>query len=190
MSAAPAGTGSGQAIGSGAGDGDGNNAEDGGGSAAGGVIVRVHLDDSDDPLPSPEPSIGAAVRLVRHVLVTEGITAAEIDIVFCGDERITRLNREWLGIDAPTDVIAFPLSDPESGKATEGEIYVDLAQAVRQAPEYEATVDEEIRRLVVHGILHLLGYTDTGTPEEADGMRARQEELVAGWNEPLLGGLV
>ena len=57
-----------------------------------------------------------------------------------------------------------------------------------QVNEMEVTIDEELRRLIIHGLLHLLGYTDTGTPAEAEQMRECQESLVSAWTEPILGG--
>ena len=111
-----------------------------------------------------------------------------MDIVFCGDRRTTELNREWIDRDGPTDVIAFVLSGSDDPSVVEGEVYIDIAQAERQAPEFGATLEEEVRRLVVHGVLHLVGYTDTGTPGESERMKERQEEFVAGWEIPVLEG--
>jgi probable rRNA maturation factor len=168
--------------------------------------VQVHVDDSEDPPHSGRLIPDAIERLVSFVLDEEGIPAAEIGVVFCGDERITELNEKWLHRPGPTDVLSFDLSEDannglagDNGPAVatptgemgdpgvlEGEIYIDLAQADRQAPEFSATPDEEIRRLIVHGILHLIGFDDTGEESEAERMRTRQEELVAAWDSPLL----
>jgi len=152
------------------------------------VTIGVYRDENGPLLPIPDLDPAVVERLARRVLAAEAVTAAEIDIVFCGDERITALNREWLDSDRVTDVIAFGLTGTEPGRQLEGEIYIDLEQAVRQAPEFGVTAEEEIVRLIVHGLLHLAGYTDTGSPSEVEAMMNRQEELVKDWDEPIRGG--
>ncbi len=152
------------------------------------ITVRVHLDDSEDP-PHLERILQASVtELVRHVMGEEGIDEAEVDLVFCGDGRIADLNEEWLDHAGPTDVLTFDLSERtgDGSGPLEGEIYIDLAQAARQAPEFQATLDEEIRRLVIHGVLHLIGFDDTGDTVETERMRTHQEALVEAWSEPVL----
>lgn len=96
--------------------------------------------------------------LARNVLSGEGRVAKELKIVFVNDKEIKRLNREFLSHDYITDVISFRL---DKDKKIEGEVYINLDQATRQAREYGVDANEEVRRLVVHGILHLVGYKDT-----------------------------
>ena len=150
--------------------------------------VRVHRDDAEDLALLAELSLSAVSALSTHVLVAEGVRVGEVDLVFCGDDRIAELNLEWLEREGPTDCIAFDLREEKAPSLVEGEVYIDISQAERQAPEFEATIDEELRRLIIHGLLHLLGYTDTGTPAEAEQMRECQESLVSAWTEPILGG--
>ena len=155
-----------------------------GSKTSGGLSIRVELDEEDTPGQAGRIDRAAAAELACHVFAAEGVRRAEVSLVFCGDERITGLNREWLEHEGPTDVIAFGLS--EEGEDPEGEIYIDLEQAARQAPEFGVTLDEEVRRLVVHGLLHLLGHDDL-QEDARRRMTARQEELVTGWSRPLLG---
>jgi rRNA maturation RNase YbeY len=153
------------------------------------VEVRVHVDDSEDPPESNYLDIDTVIELARTVIVEEGRTVGELDIVFCGDNKISELNRQWFDRDVPTDVIAFNLSEEAAdSNSLEGELYIDLHQAERQAPHFDVSLDEEIRRLVIHGVLHLVGYTDTGNSEEAEHMLKRQEYYVANWTRPVLGG--
>ncbi len=159
------------------------------GAGSGRIEVRVHVDDTEDPPQSKNLRAEAVAELARHVLEEEDYCEGELDIVFCGDGRITELNETWLGREGPTDVMVFDLSNsasPAATKSVEGEMYVDLAQAERQAPQFEATVEEEVRRLVIHGILHLVGYDDAVSPDEAERMTERQEYYVAGWTRPVL----
>jgi probable rRNA maturation factor len=150
----------------------------------GGLSIRVEQDEVALPGTAGLIDRAAVAELAGHVFAAEGAERAAVSLVFCGDERIAGLNREWLDHEGPTDVIAFGLS--EEGEDPEGEIYIDLEQAARQAPEFGVTLDEEVRRLVVHGLLHLLGHDDL-EPSARRRMTARQEELVAGWSRPLLG---
>lgn len=160
--------------------------------------VRVHVDEADEPPHSSRLRTGAVRTLVEEVLSSEGIRWASVGVVFCGDERIADLNREWLDHQGPTDVISFNLSGhpaehpaapehtvQERPEPLEGEIYVDLAQAARQAPGFGVSLEEELRRLIIHGTLHLTGWDDA-EEEEAARMRERQEELVAALQERVL----
>lgn len=150
------------------------------------IDIRVHCDDVEDLSLLSGISRSTVSALAAHVLETEQVTTGEVDIVFCGDDRIAELNHEWLDREGPTDCIAFDLREKKISTHVEGEIYIDLSQAERQAPDFDATIDEELRRLVIHGLLHLLGYSDTGSQAEADLMRERQESLVSAWSVPVL----
>jgi probable rRNA maturation factor len=94
-----------------------------------------------------------------------------VSVLFCGDARCIRANRAWFGRKRPTDVIAFPLH--EDGYW--GDILVNLRQALRQARRLGVPFREEIRRLVVHGLLHLHGYDHTTDRGEMDVL---QEKLL------------
>ncbi|MFW5959731.1 MAG: rRNA maturation RNase YbeY [Chitinivibrionales bacterium] len=94
----------------------------------------------------------------------------EIDIIYCSDYRIQKLNREYLERDRTTDVIAFPFHEDD----LLGEIYVSLQRAKVQARRFRTTYDSEVTRLSIHGILHLLGYKDTA-PSEKVSMRNAED---------------
>ncbi|MFC1499532.1 rRNA maturation RNase YbeY [Candidatus Zixiibacteriota bacterium] len=154
--------------------------------ASSSIGIQVHLDDAEDLPRLSGISLNAVRELAAHTLESEKVVSGEVDIVFCGDDRIAELNREWLDREGPTDCIAFDLREEKVSTLAEGELYIDLSQAERQAPDFGVTLDEELRRLVIHGLLHLLGYTDTGSPAEADLMKERQESLVSAWSMPVL----
>ncbi len=118
-----------------------------------------------------EPS-GAVARFVRSVLRGEGGSRADLNVVFVGDRAMLRLNRTFLRHTYQTDVITFPLSD--SSRLLEGEVYVNLDQARRQAREHGVTIRSEVSRLVAHGVLHLRGYRD-GNAAQRMGMRERED---------------
>jgi probable rRNA maturation factor len=99
------------------------------------------------------------IYLIRHVLKGERQTDAELSIIFTDDKQMLELNGTYLQHWYTTDVISFPLAERVE-KKIEGEVYVNLDQARRQTREYSVTVHNEIARLVIHGILHLVGYQD------------------------------
>jgi probable rRNA maturation factor len=121
---------------------------------------------------------------------------AEVGLVVTDDETLRDLNRRYRGLDEPTDVLSFghePLdglrAEPFDGLRTEpfvtppdgvrrlGEVILSYPTAERQAEEAGRSVQEETAHLVVHGLLHLLGY-DHDDPEDERRMRAREEELL------------
>jgi probable rRNA maturation factor len=130
----------------------------------------------------------------RMVLEREFKQAAEMSIAIVDDERIQQLNREFRGYDEPTDVLSFGMSE-ESKPAVDdeipfpfpqapgqalhlGEVIISLPTAERQAAEHSRALEEELRHLLIHGILHLLGH-DHAEPEEEAVMRAREVALLA-----------
>ncbi len=115
-------------------------------------------------------------RTAAAVLRGEGAADAIVRVIFTGDSFMKRLNRTWLKHRSTTDVLSFPLESGR-GKPLEGEIYVNLDQARRQARDYGVTDRIEIARLVIHGSLHLLGYDDA-TPALKREMAGREDEYL------------
>jgi len=123
-------------------------------------------------------------RIAASVLAAENVPAAELGVLVTDDDAVRRLNAEYAGEDASTDVLAFSLREGEEfvspdGVMRLGEVIISYPTASRQAAEAGRLVDEEIVHLLVHGILHLLGY-DHAEAEEARRMRQRESELLAG----------
>ncbi len=110
-------------------------------------------------------------RWVRAVLHGEKIRSASVSVVFIGGGKTRALNRKYLRHDASTDVLAFPLGE---GETLEGEVYVNIDRARRQARDYGVPFREEIVRLVVHGTLHLAGEDDA--PGAAQRRMQRKED--------------
>ena len=97
--------------------------------------------------------------VTRHVLKSEGNIRSEINIVYINDKEMIELNTKYLNHKRTTDVISFYLGDEHKDKI-EGEVYINLDQARYQADEYGVPFKNEVYRLVIHGVLHLLGYSD------------------------------
>ncbi len=117
-------------------------------------------------------SVSETQRTVRTVLRGENKNLSALSVVFVGHRIMRRINRVFLGHDYSTDVISFPLMD---GWGVDAELYINLDRARTQAREYRVPFSHEVRRLLIHGTLHLLGYDDT-TPAKRIRMR-KQEDL-------------
>ena len=117
-------------------------------------------------------------RIAQSILKQTGHPTAELSLSMVGTTRMRSLNRRYRGRDSPTDVLAFPME--RVGKHTEiflGDVVICLPIAIRQASRFENTSDQEILRLLIHGILHLLGYDHEQSAQEATRMQ-RKELLI------------
>jgi len=138
-----------------------------------------------------EPSVDIEwlQQIVEKTLLAENIPPnAEVSLVIVGQERIQELNREYRGKDRPTDVLSFSLIEqkenetedfinPPDGLIHLGEVIISYPQAVLQADEHQHSIKKEMAILMIHGILHLLGY-DHEQPEKAPAMIAREKEIL------------
>jgi rRNA maturation RNase YbeY len=106
------------------------------------------------------------IHLVCSVLQGEKHSDAEINVIFNDDKQMIKLNTSFLKHRYPTDVISFSLAD-STATAVIGEVYVNIDQAKRQAAEYNVTLSNELARLTIHGVLHLLGYNDGSQRDRA-----------------------
>jgi probable rRNA maturation factor len=113
---------------------------------------------------------------------------AEATVVLSGESRLQGLNRDYLGIDAPTDVLSFPSGeiDPETGYSYLGDILISFPRAEVQAKAGGHTVEAELQLLVVHGMLHLCGY-DHVEPMEKAAMWEIQSEILSRIGCPIQG---
>ena len=120
----------------------------------------------------------AALRhLVQCVLTAEDRPLVYLGIILADHETVLELNRTYLAHDYLTDVLSFPLGDDEDD-AVDGEVYVDLDTAAEQHEAYAVSFEEEARRYVVHGLLHLLGYDDA-TDDGRTAMRRLEDRYLA-----------
>jgi probable rRNA maturation factor len=124
-------------------------------------------------------------KAVREVLVQEGrVGEGELTVVITGDERIQELNHRYRGVNVPTDVLAFGEAAEGFVEAPDvplylGDVVISYPRVQAQAEEQGHSPDRELVLLVIHGVLHLLGYDHTN-PEERTIMWARQEAILAG----------
>ena len=150
--------------------------------------------------------------LAAQVLAAEGVRGGtELSVIFIGETDIAELNASFLGKQAPTDVLSFPIDagdidlSPPSGGATRGpdrapldpsdvplllgDVVICPKVAARQAPDHAGTLDDELALLIVHGILHVLGH-DHADEDETAVMRRRERELLEQlhWHGPAPAG--
>ncbi len=105
----------------------------------------------------------------------------EISLLLLDDLRITQLNKDYLNRNRPTDVISFPMHDdsfPEVQPQLLGDVVISVETAARQALQNQCTLHEEILVLLIHGILHLLGYDHEQTAREKKRMQTKEKELL------------
>ena len=123
---------------------------------------------------TPEILERAAQAALAHQSVDGDLT-----IVLTDDAQLQELNREYLGIDAPTDVLSFPASetDPETARRYLGDILISIPRAEEQASATGHVLEDEVQLLVVHGTLHLLGYDHAGAEEKARMWKVQAEIL-------------
>lgn len=122
----------------------------------------------------------------RVVLEGEGVREAAVTLAFVDDPHIHRLNKQFLNHDAPTDVLTFPSSAP-GAKKLEGDVVIGYQTAEEYAADRGHAVGPELVLYVVHGCLHLCGYTDTD-PRGAAEMRRKEREYLGKLGVPDIAG--
>lgn len=150
------------------------------------VSIELHIESTVD---GPEcVSSGLLYGLVRHVLDLEaGGGEWNIGIRFTSDEDIQKMHRDFMGIDTPTDIMTFPHGDDGdgfpngAGRETGGDLVISVDRARENASTAGWSTVDELLFLIVHGMLHLLDWSDDSDAER-DVMLARQHELLREWD--------
>ncbi|WP_457640096.1 rRNA maturation RNase YbeY [Persephonella sp.] len=115
----------------------------------------------------------------EKVLKELGLDSVELSITLTDDETIKEINRQWRKKDKPTDVLSFPIDEKPPGYRYRvlGDVVISLPYAKRQAEEIGIPYRDEVVRLLIHGILHLLGYDHEVCPAEAKKMFSLQDRI-------------
>ncbi len=132
----------------------------------------------------PEPDwLGRAADFADRAIAAAGLDRWVLSILFCDDEFIRTLNRDYRGKDEPTDVLSFEMGETMADEGVEyriaGDIVISLPALARNAADFSVGTDEELKRLILHGILHLSGL-DHADNDPAQPMLADQERILAG----------
>lgn len=136
---------------------------------------EIHIFNDTECKPIPKAKMR---RVIENVLQGEQwrgkpILSASVSVILVDDAKIHAMNNEFLHHDYPTDIITFPLED----EVLDGELYISLDTAARQAKEYGVSLTNELMRLVAHGTLHLVGYDDA-TDQQRKEMSRLEDNYI------------
>ena len=116
---------------------------------------------------------------IRSVAATYGMKVGDVNYIFCNDERILEVNREYLQHDYYTDIITF---DYTEGNIISGDLFISLDTVRTNSEQFATEYEEELHRTIIHGILHLCGINDKG-PGEREIMEAEEDKSLSLRNE-------
>jgi rRNA maturation RNase YbeY len=117
-------------------------------------------------------------RWLKSVIESEGFELLEINYIFCNDEYLHTINVEYLEHDTLTDIITFDNS--EEDQLIEGDIFVSIERIIDNTKDFNTTFEQEFKRVIVHGVLHLCGYFDK-TDEDEKQMRDKEDYYIGLW---------
>ncbi|MCU7614521.1 rRNA maturation RNase YbeY [Chryseobacterium sp. GMJ5] len=118
------------------------------------------------------------IKWLEEIIFAEEKKLGEINYIFCDDEFLLKINQDYLQHDYYTDIITF---DSVKGKTISGEIFVSLQRISDNASTLSKNYEEELRRVLAHGILHLCGYKDKTEAQEIE-MRSKEDYYIARYN--------
>lgn len=121
-------------------------------------------------------SIRKTKSWLKSVIHAEGKTLKELNYIFCSDHFLSTINLQYLNHNTLTDIITFDTS--EGTESVEGEIYISVDRVRENAKKFNATFDSELQRVMVHGVLHLLGYSDK-TSQQKKIMRKKEDAYLS-----------
>lgn len=148
--------------------------------------MATYVNNLQDKMEVPPELEAILLKVAEAALDRAGRGGAEAGITLADDSYLQELNREYRGIDGPTDVLSFALRETEPGEPAHdecgpellGDVIISMERAMAQAEEYCHSLRRELAYLAVHGLLHLLGH-DHGQAEEARRMRTAEEAILA-----------
>lgn len=111
---------------------------------------------------------------ISRIIESEGFDEGEINYIFCDDEYLHKINVEYLDHDTLTDIISF---DYTVGNVLQGDIFISIERVQDNANDFSVSFEEELKRVLSHGVLHYCGYKDKSEEDEAL-MRAKEEEKM------------
>lgn len=114
------------------------------------------------------------VKWISDVISSEGFQVGEINYIFCNDSYLNKINQEFLNHDTFTDIISF---DYTLGKEVGGDIFISIERVLENAEKFNEVFENELYRVMIHGILHFMGYKDK-TKKEKTLMRTKEDENI------------
>ena len=158
------------------------------------MSLQLVWNNEQEQFPISDQWIALLEQILQEAAAAEGVTEGQVDLTFVDDRQIHELNKEYRGIDRPTDVLSFAMHeetdeelqivyelDPEHEMEHVpdmlGDIIISVERAKLQSEDYGHSLERELGFLFVHGFLHLLGYDHQDEPSEAE-MMAKQEAVL------------
>lgn len=111
---------------------------------------------------------------VSRILNSEGYVAGQVDYIFCNDDYLLAINKQYLAHDTLTDIVTF---DYSNGKQISGDIFISVDRVRENAKIFSVEFENELLRVMSHGLLHLMGYGDK-TKDEKSLMRSKEDEKI------------
>lgn len=130
----------------------------------------------NEDVPYKLPQKQATRQWLKQQAEREGYAVGELNYIFCSDEYVLQVNRDYLQHDYYTDIITFDQSEEDD--KIEGDIFVSVERVADNAAQLGVAPEQEMRRVLAHGLLHLCGYGDKTEAEQAQ-MRAKEEEWLS-----------
>ena len=115
------------------------------------------------------------VKWIGDVISSEGLQVGEINYIFCDDSYLNKINQEFLNHDTFTDIISF---DYTLGKEVGGDIFISIERVLENAEKFNEVFENELHRVMIHGILHFIGYKDK-TKKDKTLMRTKEDEKIS-----------
>jgi probable rRNA maturation factor len=112
---------------------------------------------------------------IETVILSEERELGELNYIFCDDEYLLNINKQYLDHEYYTDIISFDYSE---GNSISGDLFISIDRVKENASDFNVTFEEELKRVIIHGILHYCGFKDKLPAEEAK-MRLKEEEKIA-----------
>ncbi|MCF2507088.1 rRNA maturation RNase YbeY [Dyadobacter sp. CY107] len=114
-------------------------------------------------------------KWIKNTSISEGYEISELNYIFCNDEYLLEINKQYLDHDYFTDIITFDNSEEDN--VIEGDIYISVDRVRENAATFHADFETEMRRVLIHGLLHLMGYDDADEKLKA-AMRAKEDQYL------------
>ena len=136
-------------------------------------MPNIHFFQEEIRFKLPHPRITS--RWIRSVVESEKNRVTVVNFIFCSDKYLKRINLEYLAHDTLTDVITFDYSD---STGIQGDVFISIERVRENAQKFLAHFDEELHRVMVHGVLHLMGYSDK-TKASKSLMRKKEDAYLS-----------
>jgi probable rRNA maturation factor len=136
--------------------------------------VNFFIEEIDFSIPHPRK----LATWIRKAVKSENHQLEELNYIFCSDSYLFNLNRGYLRHNTLTDIVTFDNSELE--QKIEGDIFISIDRVRENSQEFKTIFDVELRRVMIHGVLHLVGYSDK-SPEQKAQMRKKEDVYLSLW---------